>query len=280
MPGMLRPAAWVLGEVHPSIVTIRYATWMEFHDDPQAVRAAMRHDLRGTAMWYAETGEIGGTSTRLSNVLAPPGDLRLVFAHDSCGYEPATTLAIGECDLIGTPTGLRVRRRDGTADRGLLDVLGDLLATSISHCFTLAPAGPDAHAPRVAIDDLVVSRERWTCPAAHLAFADTADESTRYLQARAWAARHGMPRHVFLRFTGELKPVYADLTSLASIDLISRATRRARRKAGTDATVTVTEMLPIPDQAWLTDSRGQRYTAELRMVAVDQKTSFYHPGNG
>jgi hypothetical protein len=32
----------------------------------------------------------------------------------------------------------------------------------------------------------------------------------------------------------------------------------------------VTEMLPTPDQAWLTDARGLRYSAELRVVAVDQ----------
>jgi hypothetical protein len=76
---------------------------------------------------------------------------------------------------------------------------------------------------------------------------------------------------VFVRFTGEPKPVYADLTSLASIDLISRSLRRARRHAGADATVTVVEMLPAPDQAWLTDAQGLRYTSELRMVAVDQK---------
>ena len=62
----------------------------------------------------AETAENGGARTRLSNVLASPGDLRLVFAHDSCGYDPATTLVVGECDVIGSPTGLRVRRRDGT----------------------------------------------------------------------------------------------------------------------------------------------------------------------
>ena len=78
---------------------------------------------------------------------------------------------------------------------------------------------------------------------------------------------------MFCRFTGERKPIYTDLTSLASIDLISRALRRARRHAGDDATVTISEMLPAPDQACLTDAQGQRYTSELRMVAVDQKTA-------
>jgi hypothetical protein len=37
--------------------------------------------------------------------------------------------------------------------------------------------------------------------------------------------------------------------------------------------VNVVEMLPAPDQAWLTDAQGQRYTAELRMVAVDQRAT-------
>jgi hypothetical protein len=265
------PLTWVLGEVHPSIVTVRYATWLEFHDAPDALHAAMRHDLGGAAVWYAETGEKGGTSTRLCNVLPLAEDLRFVYAHDSCGYDPARTLTVGECDLISSPAGLRVRRRDGTLERGLLEVVGDLISTLISHCFDMVP--PGAHAPRVTIDDLVVSREKWTLPATDPPFADTTDESARYLQARAWTAAHGLPRHVFLRFTGERKPIYADLTSLASVDLISRSLRRSRRDAGAEATVTVTEMIPSPEQAWLTDSEGQRYTSELRMVAVDQRTA-------
>jgi amino acid adenylation domain-containing protein len=261
---------WVLGEVHPSMVTSRYAPWLAFHDDVDAVRAALRHDLDGAAVWFAETAERGGTGAQQANVLASPGDLRLVFAHDSCGYDPAATLPVGDCDLVASPAGLRVRRRDGTLERGLLEVIGDLVSANAANSFDLVP--PGAHVPRVAIDDLVVSRETWRLAATEPAFAGTADESTRYLQARAWAAGHGLPRHVFCRFSGERKPIYADLTSLASIDLISRSLRRARRH-GTDATVTVSEMLPAPDQAWLTDAQGLRYTSELRIVAVDQKAA-------
>jgi hypothetical protein len=259
---------WVLGEVHPSVVTIRYATWMAFNPEADGLHAGMRHDLGGPAVWFAESGEIGGTSNRLSNVLPSPGDLRLVFSHDSCGYDPAATVTVGDCDLIDSPAGLKVRRRDGTFERGLLEVVGDLVGTASLNHFDVGPAG--AHTPRITIDDLVVSRETWRLPAAEPRWADSADESARYLQARAWAASHGMPRHLFLRFAGEKKPIYADLTSLASIDLISRALRRSRRTVGPDATVSVAEMMPTPDQAWLTDAQGQHYTAELRMVAVDQ----------
>jgi amino acid adenylation domain-containing protein len=263
------PLTWVLGELHPSVVSMRFASWLEFHDAPDALRAALRHDLGASTVFLAETAEDGGPCSRLSNVLTSPGDLRLVFGHDSCGYDPGATLTVGECDLVGSPAGLRVRRRDGTFDRGLLEVVGDLLSAQVAHAFRLTP--PGAHAPRVTVDDLVVSRESWTFPAAGPAFDATADESARYLQARAWARDHGLPRHVFLRCTGERKPIYADLTSLASVDLISRALRRSRREAGAGATMTVTEMLPAPEQAWLADAEGRRYCAELRMVAVDQK---------
>ena len=158
----------------------------------------------------------------------------------------------------------------GRSSDDLLKVLGDLISGAISNSFDLVP--PGAHVPRVTIDDLVVVRERWALTAGDVAFADTADERARYLQARAWAASHGLPRHVFVRFAGERKPIYADLTSLASIDLISRSLRRSRRHAGADAPVTVVEMLPAPDQAWLTDARGQRYTAELRMSWPQTRT--------
>ena len=131
-------------------------------------------------------------------------------------------------------------------------------------------AAPGAHVPRVRIDDLVVSRESWTLPAAEPTFADTADEAVAVPAGPGLGGRHGMPRHVFLRFTGERKPIYADLTSLASIDLIARVAAPVPPRLAGDATVNVVEMMPTPDQAWLADAQGQHYTAEVRMVAVDQ----------
>ena len=81
---------WVLGEVHPSIVTIalRHLAGVPRRPGGRSGRHAAR-PAAGPAVWFAEIRREGGTSTRLSNVLPSPGDLRLVFAHDSCGYDPA-----------------------------------------------------------------------------------------------------------------------------------------------------------------------------------------------
>jgi hypothetical protein len=264
---MLAGDEWVLGELHPGVNTLRYATWVAYHPEPDALRAGMTSDLGAGVVYPAETGQEGGAPTRQSNALAGPDDLRLIYAHDSFGHDPMRSLRIGECDVVDSPTGLRVRSRDGRFDLDLMHVLGDLVGAGLCQLFRLLP--PAAHTPRITIDSLVVSRESWMFTAADLAFAGTADEALRFRQARAWATAHGLPRHVFFRCAGERKPIHADLTSLASIDLVSRAVRRARRH-GDDAVVGVAEMLPTPDQLWLHDADG-RYTAELRVVAVDRR---------
>ncbi|SCL14465.1 amino acid adenylation domain-containing protein [Micromonospora nigra] len=266
-PDLMRAGdEWVLGELHPGVNTLRYATWVAYHPDADALRAAQTRDVGAGAVYPAETGQEGGVPTRQSNALTGPDDIRLVFAHDSFGHDPRRSLRVGECDLVGTAGGLRVRSRDGRIDVDLMHVLGDVVGAGLSQLFRVLP--PAAHQPRVTIDSLVVSRESWTFTAADLAFAETRDEALRFRQVRAWAGGHGLPRHVFLRCAGERKPVHADLTSLASVDLVARSVRRARRHGGDGATVGVVEMLPAPDQLWLTGPDG-RYTAELRVVAVD-----------
>jgi hypothetical protein len=97
------PVTWVLGEVHPGTMNSRYATWLGFHDAPATVHAGLRRDLPGPAVWLAETEATGGTNIRLA---AAPGDLYLMFAQDACGYDPAATLMIGDCDLISSVSGL------------------------------------------------------------------------------------------------------------------------------------------------------------------------------
>jgi hypothetical protein len=266
-PDLMRAGdEWVLGELHPGVNTLRYATWVDYHPEPAALRAALLHDLGAGVVYPAETGQPGGVPSRQSNGLAGPKDVRLVFAHDSFGHDPGQCLRVGECDLVDSPGGPRVRSRDGRFDADLMRVLGDIVGAGLSQLFRiLAPA---AHQPRVTIDSLVVSRECWTFSAADLAFAGTREEAVRFRQARAWAGAHGLPRHVFLRCAGERKPIHADLTNLASVDLVSRSVRRARNHGGDDAVVGVVEMMPAPDQLWLTGPAG-RYTAELRVVAVD-----------
>jgi hypothetical protein len=65
-----------------------------------------------------------------------------------------------------------------------------------------------------------------------------------------------------------LKPVYLDFDSPISAEMLIRTVRRLDDEKPDDTVITCSEMLPTPEQAWLTDAGGRRYSAEIRLLAV------------
>jgi hypothetical protein len=169
-------------------------------------------------------------------------------------------LAVSDLVVARTGTGGVVRDRSG---RHRFDIVAAfehfLLAASVGHFQILAP---QPHWPRVAIDRLVISRERWTFPAGDLSFAKESDATARLVGARRWAKAAGLPRYVFYKVPEEQKPFYLDLESPLFVDLFSKIVRGA-------TVVHLSEMLPTPGQCWLADRDGERFVSELRLVAVD-----------
>jgi hypothetical protein len=80
-----------------------------------------------------------------------------------------------------------------------------------------------------------------------------------------------MPRFLFVRTPLERKPYYIDLNSPIYGEILAKIIRQAQAAATQEQYITVTEMLPSPEQVWLPDAHHRRYTSELRIVAVDQK---------
>jgi hypothetical protein len=145
------------------------------------------------------------------------------------------------------------------------EFFGEFLSVISVNLFRVRPPAPCA--PRVLIDDLVICRAAWQVPAAEIPLPRTRPQDFTYQAAREWAAALGMPRHVFVRAPGEVKPVYVDFAAPALLDNMARLLRPVARHDG--ACVTFVEMLPAPGQLWLTDPAGRSYTAEIRIVAVD-----------
>jgi hypothetical protein len=79
-----------------------------------------------------------------------------------------------------------------------------------------------------------------------------------------------MPRYLFVRTPNEKKPYYVDLDSPVYTEIFAKAVRIAQEAGIEDEFVIVTEMLPDPEHTWFFDADGNRYTSELRIVAVDQ----------
>ncbi|MFD0598460.1 hypothetical protein ACFQZ4_44350 [Catellatospora coxensis] len=126
----------------------------------------------------------------------------------------------------------------------------------------------------MSIGRLVVHRQTWRTTVADCArAADLPDEAARYLAVRRWRDRLGLPEQVFVRVGTEVKPVYVDFTSPAYVAAFVAMVRAASRAGGAGVPLTVSEMLPGPEQAWVPDAAGRRYFSELRMAIRDPATA-------
>ncbi|MBB5958026.1 amino acid adenylation domain-containing protein [Saccharothrix tamanrassetensis] len=259
---------WVLGEVHPGVNTMRSALFVSQHPDPTQLYDAMARDMAGPRVVLSTTREQGGTPQRLADALVLPGDLRIVFGHDSCGPDLRGAIPVGECEVVDDNGRLFARSRDGRVDLEVAELLSEQIMAQLVQRFRLLPAGD--HTPRVSLDRLVVARESWLLPASRSRFAFAADEPGRFLGAQEWRREHGIPRFVFVKSPVEHKPFYVDLESGPSVELFAHAVRALEREQP-DAPMGVGEMLPGPDRLWLTDAGGNRHTAEFRLVAVDRR---------
>lgn len=273
-----RPDRWVLGEVHPGQNTMAYRTWVKLHDAPQALRDAARADYRSAAVRLIPDDQLDGRPTRLTYALDGPDDLWIATAPGVETTGLPRVLRLGDAVVGPAPSGdhsgarqsLVIRHGDVEVPAG--DALADVVSNSTIQHFGVGPRST-GRSPRLVLGDLVLARATWREPCAGLSWAQTKREDQRFLQVRAWAAGRGLGRYLFMRTTGEKKPVFLDLSSLVSIDLLCRAVRRSIRDAGETATLTLSEMLPGPDDLWFTGSDGRRRTAELRLVAVDDRAA-------
>lgn len=118
------------------------------------------------------------------------------------------------------------------------------------------------HAPRITIDNVVVSRESWCFGTADFSFSQESKAHLRYAGAQRWRRKHKLPRLIFARLDSERKPVYIDLESPILVEAFCNLLRNS-------SDIKVSEMLPAPEQFWLKSPQGERYASELRTVAVD-----------
>jgi Lantibiotic dehydratase, N terminus len=136
-------------------------------------------------------------------------------------------------------------------------VFGMPIFVTAVRTFTLLPQRE--HAPRVTIGRMVLRREGWSIPATEI--PERADD------VGAFARDRGMPRRLFMKSPLERKPMYLDTESATLSRILCRQARHAREQPG--ARMEFTEMLPGPDECWLTDAEGNHYVSELRIAAVD-----------
>ncbi|MFF5497691.1 lantibiotic dehydratase [Streptomyces aquilus] len=256
----------VLGELHLAANTLGASLFTHQHPDVEELFAHTDQDHPGPRLLPLIPKEHRARlSARVRQTLVRPVDYQVALSDFTA--DPARPRAVRSADALveARGDGLVVCLPDGAVFPAL-DVFSHVLTTLSMDLFQLLP--PAAHTPRVTLDRMVVARETWQLPAADAAFADEKDEARRFVRARQWRTRLGLPRYVFVVSPTESRPFYVDFDSPVYVTILAKALRRLARK-DPQGTATVTEMLPTPEQTWLTDDEGRRYTSELRFVAFD-----------
>jgi hypothetical protein len=257
---------FVMGELHIGTNTLKSSFFVEQHPAPDELFRALDYDLPVPRVVPVTPRNWFEVSSRTRPVFTRSKDFHLAFANDACEPYHSQSLAIGELVVTTVGDTLVIRTRDGRWSTEIIEFFAEFLSLTVIDAFKLVR--PSAHTPRIAIDRLVVSRESWCCAPADLSFAVDKNEADRFIGARRWARAHGVPRFVFVKMPTERKPFYVDLDSPILVNMLAKAIRRAREQGDTTP-MTITEMLPTLDQVWLHDAEGQKYTSELRIVALD-----------
>ncbi|GAB3988810.1 hypothetical protein GCM10029978_112180 [Actinoallomurus acanthiterrae] len=262
---------WVLGELHVGLNTLESRVFLTQADSPEELRAATAADMKlgRIVPVYPNSAPEVTARTYPPTALDPPGLYRYwSYGADQGHPEGAASTPSAELSVVERDGVLLGQHRKGGWEAPVTEFFGEFLTALVVNCFR--PRPPDQHVPRVRIDDLVLCRESWRFSAADVPVSPSGEDHARYLDLRTWAENQGIPRRFFVKTAAEPKPMYIDLCAPLLVDNLVRVVRRVR--AGGDAQasqVEFTEMLPGPDELWLTDAAGRRYTSEFRVVAVD-----------
>ena len=261
----------VMGELHIGCNTLAASLFTAQHPTPEALSLASEIDLPDPTIVPAiSKSSTVITSARLLTGTMTSRDYYLQLDPDPVDVSMAKVLPLGALVVEREGDDLVVKTRDGRLRFEIIDVLAEFFGLTVTSCFNLLAAAK--HTPRVTIDRLVVSRESWSFSALEIGFAHEKSAPDRFVAARKWARENGMPRFVFVKTPAEVKPFYVDFESPIYIDIFAKLVRQAMNAENKDGRIRVTEMLPAHDESWLLDAEGERYTSELRIVAVDLKS--------
>lgn len=257
----------VLSEMHIAWAANGCGGAVSGHDDPASLRTALAADLGDQRIRPLLPTEWPRNVARLAFALDGPHDAQLGIAP-APGADPDRLVPVSAVVVVAAPDGqLVARTRDGRS-WPLTAIFASALSEVAVEAFKLVDARP--HTPRVVIDDLVVSRRTWRTTIGAAALMEASDDRKRYLAVRRWATTLGLPDLVFVKIATELKPVFADLTSPLYVAALHHMLRAARTEHGDDVALTITEMLPLPSDAWVPDASGRRYISELRLQIRDR----------
>ncbi len=248
----------VLGELHSGLNTLVSPVLAKQHPQPEELIRALEADVGQVCVapvWSkaVSRGDYYSLSDR---------DLDLELGEVRSARPRNQALQVGALVVEEREGQLEVRSRDGLRRFDLIAFLERHLIAESHSAFSPMARAP--FTPRVTVDAVVIARATWRFEPQALPWPALEEGAARFVAARAWARSLGVPRWAFIKTPEEVKPVYVDFDSPLYVELLAKQLRAA-------SAATLSEMLPALNDTWLLDAEGARYTAELRLAAVDPK---------
>nr|MBA3818369.1 lantibiotic dehydratase [Deltaproteobacteria bacterium] len=248
----------VLGELHAGVNTLLARCAFTTHPDRAAVERACEADVVSVCITPVQP-----KADRTSTTVWAPSGLHVELGTARSWRARDQVFAGGDLYVIEEGGRLEVHSRTRAAKFDIVRFMDHYLSAEASPHFRIFRDAK--HTPRVTLDKLVISRERWSLERADFSML-LADAATRgdnqVLAVNAWARKLGLPRFVFAVVSSEPKPFYVDFASVIYVELFLKFVARAQ-------TLQLSEMLPAHGQHWLEGEHAERYASELRIAAVD-----------
>jgi hypothetical protein len=261
----------VYGDFHPGGCIMKQAFLATAHPDFDDLLAGYGRDDPPPRLFFVPPKSLPRITNRIMMSLVEPEDVCLQASDDALMPARFNTVPLSAFHVEGDGPEATAVLDGGSFSRPLLEVFA--LFSLVLGVRSYDPFPPAPHAPRITVGRSVLRRESWRMPASDIDFWRIGDRGQRRAAATAWAAEAGMPRQVFVLAPPEEKPVYIDFESPVLVDLLARMLRNSAEGASPGSVVRITEMLPAPEDCWLPDAAGNRYTSELRIVCVDRTRS-------
>ncbi len=263
---------FVLGQLHLATNSLESRAFVAQHPDPGRLLAAAEADYLDRRVYAIPRRNSPFVTSRLAppSALLSPHYTYLCLGSESV-VPPAHARVLSAAEMTVKPRSdaLVVRSSRDGLEYDFIEVVGEMLAALVATAFR--PLDSAGYHPRISIDRMVIARESWTFPARLTAWAFIKDERKQYLMARQWRARHAIPERAFVSAPVQDKPIAVDFRSLPLVGILANLVRRTAKHSS--GSFTLTEMLPDTDQLWLRDAAGNRYTAELKFIAVNSRVA-------
>ncbi|WP_033442360.1 lantibiotic dehydratase [Saccharothrix sp. NRRL B-16314] len=245
----------VVGECHDT--ALLWGWPLRFHPEPGKVRDDVARALRSAIGEQVVASVLPGRRVKITPFEYPGPTVELSAASTKPAVDRVPAHEVGTRVVDGRPVLHADRVGDFTLHNGELHTVAH---RTFGLPRVVPPKGWElgGHTPRLRIGDVVVQRERWRVQAGDLFPGTYAGDDLRLVvDYRRAARRLGLPRYLFARVEGDRKPVHVDGHSWLLLQLLHHL--------AADKELVLTEMLPRPDQLWLSGSTG-RFCSELRFT--------------